>query len=126
MELSFKLLAVALSVCSFAASSSESTVRFFDSGGIELAYNVDGEGPPVILIHGFMLDADFNWRRAGMTEVLTPHFQVISLEVRGHGQSEKPLDVSAYGVELVEDVVRLMDHLQLERAHVVGYSMGGK
>lgn len=121
-----KHLVVALSVFSCAASSGESEAQFFDSSGIELAYSIDGEGPPVILIHGFMLDADFNWRRPGMTEVLTRHFQVISLDVRGHGQSEKPHDSSAYGVELAEDVVRLMDHLQLERAHVVGYSMGGE
>ncbi len=100
--------------------------QFFDSKGVNLAYSIDGAGPPVILIHGFKLDADCNWRARGMTGMLAQDFEVIGLDARGHGQSEKPHDVSAYGVQLVEDVVRLMDHLELERTHVVGYSMGGE
>jgi len=126
MELSGRCLATAVLVMIFAASSAESAVQFFDSEGVELAYSMDGVGAPVILIHGFMLDANFNWCARGMTEVLARDFQVISLDVRGHGQSDKPHDSSAYGVKLADDVVRLMDHLRLERAHVVGYSMGGE
>ena len=53
------------------------------------------------------------------------HYRVIALDVRGHGLSGKPYGVSQYGTEMVEDVVRLMDHLGLEKAHVAGYSMGG-
>jgi len=121
-----KLWVSALLIAILAPSFSEPAIHFFDSGGVKLAYSVDGEGPPVILIHGFMLDANFNWRTRGTTEMLARNFRVISLDARGHGQSEKPHDCSSYGVQLAEDVVRLMNHLQLERAHVVGYSMGGE
>ena len=117
---------IALALVTLPAVANEQAVRFFDSDGVEIAYRVDGDGPPVILIHGFLVDANMNWRMRGITETLAGNFQVISLDVRGHGQSEKPRNRAAYGVHLVEDVVRLMDHLQIERAHVVGYSMGGE
>jgi pimeloyl-ACP methyl ester carboxylesterase len=121
-----KFWASALLAAISVTSSNVSAVQFFDSDGVNLAYSIDGEGPPVILIHGFLLDADFNWRTRGTTDVLARDFRVISLDVRGHGKSGKPHDDLAYGVQLVEDVIRLMDHLEIERAHVVGYSMGGE
>ena len=107
---------IALALVTLPAVANEQAVRFFDSDGVEIAYRVDGDGPPVILIHGFLVDANMNWRMRGITETLAGNFQVISLDVRGHGQSEKPRNRAAYGVHLVEDVVRLMDHLQIERA----------
>lgn len=97
----------------------------FDSQGVSLQYTVEGEGPPVILIHGLYSSGQMNWRAPGVTQELAKHFQVITLDVRGHGGSGKPTDESAYGLELVEDVVRLMDHLKIQKAHIVGYSMGG-
>ena len=109
-----------------AGSPAEPEVRSFDSDGVKIAYRVDGGGPPVILIHGLTVDADLNWRTPGITEKLAKKFQVISMDVRGHGQSGKPHDRSAYGLQLVEDVARLMDHLHFDRAHIVGYSMGGE
>ena len=50
---------------------------------------------------------------------------MIALDVRGHGLSDKPTNEDAYGVELAEDIVRLLDHLKIKKAHIVGYSMGG-
>lgn len=97
----------------------------FDSHGVNLQYTVEGEGPPVILIHGLYSSGQMNWRAPGTTQELAKHFQVITLDVRGHGGSGKPTEESAYGLELVEDVVRLMDHLKIQKAHIVGYSMGG-
>ena len=61
----------------------------------------------------------------GTSGLLAKDFQVIALDMRGHGLSEKPLKEEAYGPELVEDIVRLMDHLKIKKAHIVGYSMGG-
>ena len=55
----------------------------------------------------------------------TAGYRVIALDCRGHGQSGKPQDPGQYGLEMVRDVVRLLDHLNVERAHVVGYAMGG-
>jgi pimeloyl-ACP methyl ester carboxylesterase len=58
-------------------------------------------------------------------DALAKDFHVIALDCRGHGKSGKPHDVASYGREMVEDVARLLDHVQIRRAHIVGYSMGG-
>jgi pimeloyl-ACP methyl ester carboxylesterase len=99
----------------------------FDSGGVKIAYYVQGEGEPVVLIHGWLSSANVNWTLPGTSARLAKdfHFQVIALDVRGHGLSDKPTEEDAYGLELAEDVVRLLDHLKIEKAHIVGYSMGG-
>src|SRR6185503_733917 len=52
-------------------------------------------------------------------------YRVVAMDCRGHGQSGKPHDPGQYGLEMVRDVVRLLDHMQITRAHIVGYSMGG-
>jgi pimeloyl-ACP methyl ester carboxylesterase len=54
----------------------------------------------------------------------SPGFQLIAFDCRGHGKSDKPHDPEKYGSEMAEDVVRLLDHLKLEKAHLIGYSMG--
>lgn len=99
--------------------------KSFDSAGVRLHYWDEGAGTPVILLHGFAADSFINWRVPGVVRALKKHFRVISLDIRGHGRSEKPTDPNAYGLELVEDVRRLMDHIGIEKAHLVGYSMGG-
>lgn len=98
--------------------------QFFDSDGVKIYYTVEGKGEPVILVHGFAANADANWRAPGITQALAKDFQVIVLDNRGHGLSDKPHDQSKYGVEFCKDIVRLMDHLKIPKAHVVGYSMG--
>jgi pimeloyl-ACP methyl ester carboxylesterase len=97
--------------------------RFFDSDGIRVRYQVSGQGTPVVLIHGFGETLE-RWQTAGVVRALTPHFQVIAMDVRGHGQSSKPHDPEAYGPALAEDVVRLLHHVGATKAHIVGYSMG--
>jgi pimeloyl-ACP methyl ester carboxylesterase len=97
----------------------------FESNGVKIWYSVQGKGEPVVLIHGWLSSAGINWGLPGTTALLAKDYQVIALDVRGHGQSEKPTKEEAYGPELVEDVVRLLDHLQIKKAHIVGYSMGG-
>ena len=99
--------------------------HYFDSNGVQIFYTIEGGGAPVILIHGIAANADLNWRRPGITRALARDFQVISFDLRGHGLSGKPTDPEAYGSELVKDIVRLMDHLDLEKAHIAGYSLGG-
>jgi pimeloyl-ACP methyl ester carboxylesterase len=96
----------------------------FDSKGVKIHYVSEGDGEPVILIHGFTGQGGF-WKQLGVATELAKEYRVIAIDCRGHGQSGKPHDPKAYGQEMVEDVVRLMDHLKLRRAHVVGYSMGG-
>jgi pimeloyl-ACP methyl ester carboxylesterase len=97
----------------------------FNSNGVKIHYTVAGKGDPVILIHGLFGSAKTNWELPGVTAELAKHYQVIALDCRGHGQSDKPEAEGAYGTNMVEDVVHLMDHLHIARARVVGYSMGG-
>lgn len=97
----------------------------FDSDGVKIYYTVEGNGAPVILIHGLYSSAKMNWAMPGITADLAEHYRVIALDCRGHGQSDKPVAEGAYGTNMVEDVVRLMDRLHIAKARVAGYSMGG-
>ena len=100
---------------------------YFDANGFTIHYTVDGNatGEPVILIHGLGANIDLNWRRPGTIGRLARDFHVISYDLRGHGLSDRSHDAADYGIELVHDVFRMMDHAGLESAHLVGYSMGG-
>jgi pimeloyl-ACP methyl ester carboxylesterase len=98
---------------------------FFDSRGVNIHYSVEGKGEPVILIHGFGTSIQLNWGTPGIIKALADQYQVIALDNRGHGQSDKPHAPSAYGSEMANDVIRLMDHLDIRKAHIIGYSMGG-
>jgi len=111
---------IAIEITSLAAEH-----RRFDSAGVPISYTQVGSGEPVILVHGYMASGVLNWGFTGVTELLAQHYRVIVMDVRGHGGSGKPESRADYGIGMVEDVVRLMDHLKIEKAHVVGYSMGG-
>ena len=101
-------------------------IGFFDSNGVKIRYAVAGEGEPIVLVHGWMSDATMWGMDAARNPKLDPPpgFRVIALDCRGHGQSDKPHDRALYGTEMAMDVVRLMDHLKIPKAHLVGYSMG--
>jgi pimeloyl-ACP methyl ester carboxylesterase len=66
------------------------------------------------------------WTETGVIDTLSKQYRVIALDCRGRGKSDKPHDPAAYGAHLGDDVVKLLDHLGLQRAHVVGYSMGAR
>jgi len=97
----------------------------FNSGGVKIHYAVQGFGEPVILIHGLYANARLNWSVPGTSALLAKHFEVITPDCRGHGRSGKPTADDAYGINMVADIVRLMDHLNIRGARVAGYSMGG-
>lgn len=99
--------------------------NFFDSNGCKIHYRIEGSGPPLILIHGYAVNADINWRWNGLIHKLKRHFTTISLDLRGHGLSDKPTEPGSYGIEMAKDVIRLMDHLKIPKAYIMGYSMGG-
>jgi pimeloyl-ACP methyl ester carboxylesterase len=99
--------------------------QYFDSNGVRIRYVEQGSGEPVILIHGLSGDVERNWIDTGVMPTLVKDFRVIALDYRGHGKSEKPHDPKAYGMEMARDILRLMDHLKIARAHMVGYSLGG-
>jgi len=98
--------------------------HYFDSNGVRIFYSERGSGVPVILLHGFGAQGDTNFRNPGTVAALAKNYRVIVMDARGHGRSEKPHDLESYGMEVVDDVKRLMDHLEIDRAHLVGYSMG--
>lgn len=94
---------------------------FVADSGVRLRFRQAGAGEPIVLLHGF----------AASLEALTPlgdslsaDHRVIALDLRGHGRSAVPSDPEAYGREMGEDVVRLLDHLGIARTHLVGHSMG--
>jgi pimeloyl-ACP methyl ester carboxylesterase len=97
----------------------------FLSNGVKIHYITEGEGEPVVLIHGFSANAMMNWVLPGVFANLSKHYRVIALDNRGHGRSGKPHEIEKYGPEMVEDIVRLLDHVHIQKAHIVGYSMGG-
>ncbi len=120
-----KLLWLALALPAAACARSAES-HFFDSDGVRIRYIDEGAGEPVLLIHGFSVQLDANWVGPGIVGALVDAgYRVIAYDNRGHGASDKPHDPPAYGVPEIEDAVRLLDHLGMESAHVVGYSRGG-
>jgi pimeloyl-ACP methyl ester carboxylesterase len=97
--------------------------QFFDSNGVRIRYVDRGAGAPILLIHGNGGSLQ-GWIDAGIVANLERDFRVIALDARGHGKSGKPHEVAAYGQQMGLDMIRLMDHLRIPRAHLVGYSMG--
>ena len=102
----------------------------FDSDGVRLHYELHGPdgGTPVVLVHGFASDYRLNWVGTRWQETLTgAGYRVVGLDCRGHGGSDKPHDPAAYALGVMAgDVGRLMDHLHIESAHCIGYSMGAR
>lgn len=103
-------------------------MKTFSSDGVEIAYHDEGDGEPVLLIHGFASNTQANWVDTSWVRELTrAGYRVISIDNRGHGKSAKPHDPALYGAPLMaEDARRLLDHLGLQRADVMGYSMGAR
>jgi pimeloyl-ACP methyl ester carboxylesterase len=103
---------------------------FFDSEGVSIAYIDEGprDGAPVVLIHGFASSIADNWTNPGWVRVLVDAgYRVIALDNRGHGASAKLYSQEAYVTPtMAEDVRRLMDHLSIVRADIMGYSMGAR
>jgi pimeloyl-ACP methyl ester carboxylesterase len=103
----------------------ETRFRSFDAKGVEIHFFVEGSGEPVVLIHGLYSSAEINWRMTGVVAKLAEHHQVIAFDLPGHGHSDRPENEDAYGLQIVEDIVLLLDHLKIDKAHIVGYSVGG-
>ena len=88
-------------------------------------YQVEGEGPPLVLQHGFTQKIK-RWYMAGYVDALKPHYQLILVDARGHGASDKPYVSDAYTLPLyVGDIVAVLDALHLSKVHFWGYSLGG-
>jgi len=100
----------------------------FAHDSVELAYLDEGEGEPIVLVHGFASTKEINWVQPAWVSTLTrAGKRVIALDNRGHGESTKLYEPAAYHTDLMaEDVRALLDHLSIQRADVMGYSMGAR
>jgi len=99
----------------------------FDSDGVSLRYVAGGSGETVVLLHGFSGSAEGLYIKPGTFDALVEAgYHVVAMDQRGHGQSEKLYAADSYGMNMVEDVRRLLDHLGIEKVHLVGYSMGAR
>jgi pimeloyl-ACP methyl ester carboxylesterase len=108
-----------------ASAADEAHSNSFNAKGVKIHYLVAGAGEPVVLIHGLHSSAELNWKLTGVVAELAKDHRVIALDMPGHGRSDKPDDDGAYGIQLVDDVALLLDHLKIDKAHIVGYSLGG-
>jgi pimeloyl-ACP methyl ester carboxylesterase len=100
----------------------------FQHGSVELAFLDEGTGDPIVLVHGFASNKEVNWVQPGWVTTLTrAGRRVIAFDNRGHGASSKLYDPAAYDTAIMADDVRaLLDHLRIDRADVMGYSMGAR
>jgi pimeloyl-ACP methyl ester carboxylesterase len=101
---------------------------YVDANGVHIHYEVAGGGQrSVLLVHGLTSNIQQNWVRPGVINALVrAGFRTVALDCRGHGKSDKPFERSAYaGTRMGDDVIALMDHLHLDVADLIGYSMGG-
>ena len=100
----------------------------FHHDEVEIAYLDEGAGEPIVLVHGFASNRQVNWVNPGWVKTITgAGRRAIALDNRGHGASSKLYDPAAYhSATMAEDVRALLDHLGIERADVIGYSMGAR
>jgi pimeloyl-ACP methyl ester carboxylesterase len=100
----------------------------FHNGAVEIAYLDEGEGDPILLVHGFASTKNVNWvYPTWVSELKKNGCRVIALDNRGHGDSAKLYDAAQYDIAIMAgDVMALMDHLQIARADIMGYSLGSR
>src|SRR5262249_47226365 len=100
----------------------------FNNGAVEIAYLDEGEGEPIVLVHGFASTKNVNWvYPTWVSELRKSGRRVIALDNRGHGESAKLYDPAQYSIPtMAGDVLALMDHLGIPQADIMGYSMGGR
>ena len=120
------MLTACILAAAVASPAQQGVAESFDSNGVPIHFVDRGSGVPVVLLHGFTGSYARHWEAPGVMEALAnAGYRVIAMDCRGHGQSGKPHEPGRYGLEMVQDVVRLLDRLKIDRAHIVGYSMGG-
>src|SRR3954462_13398069 len=99
-----------------------SDTGYVDVNGVHMYYETHGDGTPLVLLHGGMLSIDLNF--AGLIPTLAKKHRVIGVELQGHGRTAD-INREITPAALASDVVGLLDHLGIDRAHVLGHSMGG-
>jgi pimeloyl-ACP methyl ester carboxylesterase len=105
------------------APAAQAQYAFFDSDGVRIRYLDQGTGEPIVLMHGFTARIEL-W--GSVLEELSQDYRVIAIDARGHGESDKPHDPESYGANMAVDAIRVLDKLQIDQAHIIGYSMGAR
>jgi 3-oxoadipate enol-lactonase len=95
--------------------------KYLVAGDVRLRYREVGRGEPVVLLHGLTRSLE-DW--VMIADSLAVTHRVITLDQRGHGRSSTFTDPARFGIQLADDVIRLLDELHIPRAHLVGHSMG--
>ena len=99
---------------------------YVDNSGVKIHYHVEGIGPPLVIQHG-LTGSLKNWYAYGFVEKLQRDYRLILVDARGHGRSDKPHDPDDYALKLrVNDILAVIDDLGVDKAHYLGYSMGGR
>src|SRR5258708_21251244 len=100
----------------------------FHNGAVEIAYLDEGEGDPILLVHGFASSKNVNWvYPTWVSDLKKDGRRVIALDNRGHGDSAKLYDAAQYEIAVMaDDAIALMDHLAIARARVMGFSLGSR
>jgi pimeloyl-ACP methyl ester carboxylesterase len=106
----------------------ETTMPSFHNGAVEIAYLDEGEGDPILLVHGFASTKVVNWvYPTWVSELKKNGRRVVAFDNRGHGDSAKLYDSEQYHIgSMANDISALMDHLGIARADIMGYSLGAR
>jgi len=99
---------------------------YFNNEGVNIYYEIEGTGPDLVMIHGFASNIDDNWRATNWINTLKDKNRLILMDCRGHGKSDKPTNPAQYGLKMMEDIIKLLDHLSIGKASLFGYSMGSR
>lgn len=113
----------ALLLCFAAAPAPAFEDKYLDADGVKIRYIDTGKGEAIVLLHGGTSNLE-SWTTRGVVDNLAKDFRVIAFDARGHGKSDSPHDPAAYGRQQALDVVRILDALKIERAHIIGFSLG--
>ena len=113
----------ALLLCFATAPALAQEDKYLDANGVKIRYIDTGKGEAIVLLHGGTSNLE-SWTSRGVVGNLAKDFRVIAFDARGHGKSDSPHDPAAYGRQQALDVVRILDALKIERAHIIGFSLG--
>jgi pimeloyl-ACP methyl ester carboxylesterase len=113
----------ALLLCFATAPALAFEDQYLDANGVKIRYIDTGKGKAIVLLHGGGSNLE-SWTSQGVVDKLAKDFRVIAFDARGHGKSDSPRDPAAYGRQQALDVVRILDALKIQRAHIIGFSLG--